>query len=95
MKMNPIHLKKVSQIFLEDTVAFDLKEIGRKAAEVAEGEHIRNTLTYTNWNRKAAAKLLRVSYKALLYKIEKYHLNSHVNILKKHKKEDEQQGVKG
>lgn len=87
-------IERVSLIPLPDSKAFDLKEIGRKAAEAAEREHIRNTLSYTNWNRKAAAKLLQVSYKALLYKIERYHLNGHVNVLKKQNKEEQQQGVK-
>jgi two-component system response regulator AtoC len=53
----------------------NLKEVGRRAAEAAEKEIIQNTLQETHWNRKQAAKLLRVSYKALLYKIQKYHLN--------------------
>lgn len=88
----PVEL--VSLVPLPESNAFNLKEIGRKAAEAAEREHIRNTLSYTNWNRKAAAKLLQVSYKALLYKIEKYHLNGHWDVLKKHKKDEEQQGVK-
>jgi transcriptional regulator with PAS, ATPase and Fis domain len=55
--------------------AFNLKEVGKKAAEEAEKEIIQNTLQETHWNRKKAAKLLRVSYKALLYKIQKYHLD--------------------
>ena len=55
--------------------SFNLKEVGRKAAEEAEKEIIQNTLQETHWNRKKAAKLLRVSYKALLYKIQKYHLD--------------------
>jgi len=54
---------------------FNLKEVGKSAAEVAEKEIIQNVLQDTHWNRKQAAKLLRVSYKALLYKIQKYHLN--------------------
>jgi two-component system response regulator AtoC len=54
---------------------FNLKAVGKKAAEVAEKEVIQNTLQETHWNRKKAAKLLRVSYKALLYKIQKYHLD--------------------
>ena len=54
---------------------FCLKELGKKAAETAEKEVIQNVLQETHWNRKEAAKVLRVSYKALLYKIEKYHLN--------------------
>jgi hypothetical protein len=54
---------------------FCLKELGKKAAETAEKEVIQNVLQETHWNRKEAAKVLHVSYKALLYKIEKYHLN--------------------
>jgi len=54
---------------------FNLKDVGKKAAEVAEKEIIQNTLQETHWNRKKAARLLRVSYKALLYKIYKYHLD--------------------
>lgn len=54
---------------------FNLKEVGKSAAESAEKEIIQNVLQETHWNRKHAAKLLRVSYKALLYKIQKYHLN--------------------
>ncbi len=55
--------------------SFNLKDVGKRAAEVAEKEIIQNTLQETHWNRKEAAKLLRVSYKALLYKIQKYHLD--------------------
>lgn len=55
--------------------SLDLKEVGKKAAEIAEKNIIQETLQETQWNRKAAAKLLRVSYKALLYKIQKYQLN--------------------
>ncbi|MBM4305561.1 MAG: sigma-54-dependent Fis family transcriptional regulator [Deltaproteobacteria bacterium] len=53
----------------------NLKEVGKKAAEIAEKNIIQATLQETQWNRKTAAKLLRVSYKALLYKIDKYQLN--------------------
>jgi transcriptional regulator with PAS, ATPase and Fis domain len=61
-----------------DFISINLKEKGRKAAEAAEKEHIKNTLTYTNWNRKAAANLLQISYKALLYKIQKYKLDGNI-----------------
>lgn len=54
----------------------NLKEVGRKAGEEAEKDLIHATLHETHWNRKEAAKLLHISYKALLYKIEKYHLNN-------------------
>ncbi len=55
--------------------SLNLKEVGKRAAEIAEKEIIQSTLQETHWNRKRAAKLLRVSYKALLYKIQKYHLD--------------------
>ncbi len=55
--------------------AFNLKDLGKRAAEDAEKEIIQSTLLETHWNRKRAAVLLQVSYKALLYKIQKYRLN--------------------
>jgi len=60
---------------LEETDTFNLKEVGKKAAERAEKELIQSALRETHWNRKKTAKLLRVSYKALLNKIQKYHLD--------------------
>jgi two-component system response regulator AtoC len=53
-----------------------LKEISRRAALQAEREVIQKTLERTRWNRKMAAKLLGVSYKALLYKIKESGLDS-------------------
>jgi two-component system, NtrC family, response regulator AtoC len=47
-----------------------LKEIARQAAREAERELIFRTLQQTCWNRRKAAKMLGVSYKALLYKIK-------------------------
>jgi two-component system response regulator AtoC len=46
-----------------------LKEVARRAARDAERELIRRTLEETRWNRAEAARRLRISYKALLYKI--------------------------
>jgi two-component system response regulator AtoC len=54
-----------------------LKELKKKAVEAAEIEVIQNALQGTHWNRKKAAKLLGVSYKGLLYKIQKYGLDGH------------------
>jgi transcriptional regulator with PAS, ATPase and Fis domain len=54
-----------------------LKELKKKAVETAEIDVIQNTLQGTCWNRKKAAKLLGVSYKGLLYKIQKYGLDGH------------------
>ena len=52
-----------------------LKEISRKAAMQAEREVIQRTLERTHWNRKMAARLLDISYKALLYKIKECSLD--------------------
>ena len=47
-----------------------LKDIARKAAQIAEKEAILQALEQTQWNRVRAAKLLDISYRALLYKIK-------------------------
>jgi len=47
-----------------------LKAVKKKAVQEAEGKLISVVLKETDWNRKRAAKLLEISYKALLYKIK-------------------------
>jgi two-component system response regulator AtoC len=47
-----------------------LLEIGRRAAMQAEREAIERVLTQTRWNRRQAAKILKISYKALLNKLK-------------------------
>jgi transcriptional regulator with PAS, ATPase and Fis domain len=47
-----------------------LKDISRQAARLAERELISRTLQQTRWNRREAASILGISYKALLYKIK-------------------------
>jgi len=49
-----------------------LKGLARSAKDEAEAEAIAKALDETNWNRKQAAVLLQISYKALLYKIRQY-----------------------
>ena len=52
----------------------DIKsETERNAIEFALGK--------TGWNRKAAARLLKVSYRTLLYKIDQYHMKSSESLL--------------
>ena len=46
-----------------------LKEVNKEAVKKAESETILKALEMTNWNRKKAADVLNISYKALLYKI--------------------------
>jgi DNA-binding NtrC family response regulator len=47
-----------------------LKDIGKRAAMLAEREAILAMLQRTGWNKRRAAARLRISYKALLYKIK-------------------------
>ncbi len=52
-----------------------LKEVGRQAAKKAERAIISEVLQRTRWNRKEAAEILQISYKALLYKIKESQLD--------------------
>jgi DNA-binding NtrC family response regulator len=49
-----------------------LLEIGRRAAMQAEREAIERVLAQTRWNRRQAAKILKISYKALLNKLKSF-----------------------
>jgi len=49
-----------------------LKSLVRSLKDQAEEEAIKRALEQTNWNRKTAAVMLNISYKALLYKIRQY-----------------------
>lgn len=51
-----------------------LKSLVRGVKDEAEMEAISKALDRTNWNRKKAAALLKISYKALLYKIRQYDI---------------------
>ena len=51
-----------------------LKVLVRNAKGEAERTAIVQALEQTNWNRTAAARLLHISYRGLLYKIEEYRL---------------------
>lgn len=53
----------------------DLKSLVRGLKGEAEAEAITRALEQTNWSRKEAARLLNISYKALLYKIRQYGLD--------------------
>jgi two-component system response regulator AtoC len=48
----------------------NLKRIARVAAASAEKRVIERVLQRTRWNRKEAAEILQISYKALLYKMK-------------------------
>jgi len=64
-QVSPAH-----QLNPEAGVVLSLKKVARAAAKKAEREMILLALKKTNWNRKRAAELLQVSYKAMLYKLK-------------------------
>jgi two-component system, NtrC family, response regulator AtoC len=53
----------------------DLRVMLHKLKDQVEMEAIRRTLEQTDWNRKEAARRLRISYKAILYKIRQHGLD--------------------
>lgn len=57
--------------------AGDLKSLVRSLKDEAEFQAISQTLERTSWNRKEAARLLNLSYKALLNKIRRFGLENH------------------
>jgi len=52
-----------------------LRTMIRSVREEAERAAIAAALEKTGWNRKAAARMLKVSYRSILYKIEQYQMN--------------------
>jgi DNA-binding NtrC family response regulator len=53
-----------------DQSELSLLDIGKRAAMLAERQAIERVLAQTRWNRRQAAKILKVSYKALLNKLK-------------------------
>jgi two-component system response regulator AtoC len=53
----------------------DLKSLVRGLKDEAEMQAIGDALEQTKWNRKEAARMLNISYKALLYKIRQYGID--------------------
>jgi DNA-binding NtrC family response regulator len=73
----PVHTERTqdASALLNATGPISLKDIARTAAREAERELILRMLTRTRWNRKEAAEILGISYKALLYKIKENGLD--------------------
>ncbi len=55
----------------------DLKAIVRNAKSELERETIARVLEETRWNRSSAARVLNISYRALLNKLQRYQLRPH------------------
>jgi len=73
-KQDPIPEKKKEMPSGEKTWP-SLREIHQEAIKKTEAEMILKALEMTNWNRKRAADILHISYKALLYKIKETSLD--------------------
>jgi two-component system, NtrC family, response regulator AtoC len=65
----------------KDSQPESLKSLIQSIKSEAEQNAIGAALKKTGWNRKAAARLLRVSYRTLLYKIDQYHMRAPENFL--------------
>jgi DNA-binding NtrC family response regulator len=59
-----------------DTEPKSLKSLIQSVKSEAEKNAIAAALEKTGWNRKAASRMLKVSYRTLLYKIEQYHMSA-------------------
>jgi two-component system response regulator AtoC len=58
------------EVASDDTEIVPLKLAAKEASIKAERDMILRALRGTNWNKKKAAQMLQISYKALLYKIK-------------------------
>jgi two-component system response regulator AtoC len=73
----PVGLCKVNGEKGPDLSSLSLKKIRKKTADKVEKEFISYVLEKTIWNRTKAAKILDISYKALLYKIKDLDIEPH------------------
>lgn len=60
-----------------DLENFSLKRIKKKATNRVEKEVITYILEKTAWNKSTASKILKISYKTLLNKIDELKISSH------------------
>ena len=65
----------ISRIHAREATSMDLKELGRQLKSKAEKPTIEKALQDTRYNRKAAARQLKISYKGLLLKLREYGLD--------------------
>lgn len=82
----------------EPSLPKSLKSLIQSVKGEAERSAISTALQKTGWNRKAAARLLQVSYRTLLYKIEQYQMSVPEPLLSAHPRERyalDESGVKG
>ncbi len=70
-----INFSKSSGNLIED---ISLKKIKKQACDKIEKEVISYVLSKVAWNRSKASKILKISYKTLLYKINELDINPHI-----------------
>jgi two-component system response regulator AtoC len=70
----PLNGSGHGQVESEDRTS-GLKSLVQSVKGETERNAIITALEQTRWNRKAAARLLQVSYRTLLYKIQQYHMS--------------------
>jgi two-component system response regulator AtoC len=76
---SPLRLAATSsglEVVSRGTEPRSLKSLIQSVKSETERNAIAAALEKTRWNRKAAARLLRVSYRTLLYKIDLYHMRA-------------------
>jgi len=66
----PADVSELERFLAGETDRVSLKQVGREAAQLAEARLIAKVLERTRWNRREAAEILQISYKALLYKMK-------------------------
>ncbi len=71
----PIAQAAVAPVATPEMVPAGLKTMVRSMKDATETQMIREVLRQNRWNRRIAAEQLKISYKALLYKIRKYELD--------------------
>ena len=71
----PEHIVPLATGYSGEPIArLPVKEVTKMAARKAETDTILDVLSYTRWNRRKTASLLKISYKALLNKIKEYEI---------------------
>jgi two-component system response regulator AtoC len=75
----PVVPANVAPASAQEAGFLPLKHAARQASREAERELILHVLSHTQWNRKRAAKMLQISYKALLYKLKQIGLDNGPN----------------
>ena len=75
-RMTPGNCMGGAKTEYDDPNGKSLKSLIRDVKSQAERNAIAAALERTGWNRKAAARMLKVSYRTMLYKIDQYRMSS-------------------